>query len=366
MYTEFTALSREVLEQIALNLSTQQNYHLARTCRILAEVASARPLYQHVHLRLDGPAAQACQQLYNRLERMPHLGRYTRSYQIEGPAIPLSSTSSVPAITANATIAFLLLNRMPRLLSIDLPFFHPRATDARFINERLSTVASIRSLRHVEINGSNGHVTFHMLLPLLRSARLEGLNLSSFEFDIDDIALRPPETQCSGITDLTLDAVKFGESAREARVGVGFRKLLHIFPMLLQLELRSMDHVPPRWIMHTVTRSCPQLRRLAFYDMFIGERHAIHTEDSGFLERLTELEELVGSGRCFTDTSLLQLASTATLVDLTECDLAPTAQAYAVCRWAHDPAIQRRRTVKLKRANGDLTLAIWVRSPSLR
>ena len=98
--------------------------------------------------------------------------------------------------------------------------------------------------------------------------------------------------------------------------------------------------------------------------MFIGNGHALNLADSRYLRRFTELEELVASGRCFTDTSLLQLASTATFVDLTECDLAPTAQAYVVCRWAHDPAIQRRRTVKLKRANGDLTLAVWVRSPS--
>ena len=75
-------------------------------------------------------------------------------------------------------------------------------------------------------------------------------------FDFEDMPWGAPDIQSPGIKDLTLDSVKFGDPpGGPARVGTGFQNLLHIFPILHQLELRSMDHVPPEWIIPSVARS---------------------------------------------------------------------------------------------------------------
>lgn len=353
MPVQLLSLSRELLEEIALNLESLDNYKLALTCRDLAGIVSGRPLYERVSVHLGG---NSCERLYTRLEEVPELGQRIRHYHIESDwSLPPSRHISA-SLAVNLTLAFHLIRRMPNIKLLELPIFSQNGGDADLIAACLRRVTIAASLQQVHVYGWADRLSLQSILPLLAMPNLTGLHL--LDFQLSEVQHWSP-TPFTSILSFTL-----GEFFKPTVLPVGatqesaFRNIFQRFPNVRHLRLLDHCNADPGPILCLIPDNFPGLRTLNIENSFHDEGSIEAGGD--WLASLPELESLTADGYSLGQTSLFYLSAKATYVDLRESRRSQTSLAYAIQKWTRDPAITQRRRVLMTRHNDTLTDSILV------
>ena len=353
MPVQLLSLSRELLEEIALNLDSSDNYWLALTCRELSGIASGRPLYDRVRVHLGG---KSCERLYARLEEVPDLGQRIRHYHIESDW-SLPRPPHIPAMqVVSLTLAFHLIRRMPNVKLLELPIFAQTGADADLISDCLRRLTIAPSLRELIVYGWEDRLSPQSILPLLVMPNLTGLHL--LDFQLQEMQHWSP-TPFTSILSLTL-----GDFSRSTVLRVGattvsaFRNIFLRFPNVRHLYLLDHCDADPGHILRLLPDSYPGLRTLNVENSFDAE--GTIEDDEDWLASLPELDSLTADGYSLGQTSLFHLSPKATYVDLRNSLRNQVALAYAIQKWTRDPAITQRRRVDMTRHNDALTDSILV------
>lgn len=329
-------LSSELLEMIALNLSSQDCLRLMLTCKTMHNSVCGAPLHHTIELDYEPEDAQrSCttDRFCAHLERHPSKGVWIKNYDLWSAFGIDFGLFDVGTLAYRTARAVQLADKMPNLLGFCFPLLHSACT-ANLVQSIVTHVASIKTLQEIDIlqRPTDFTLSLEQIAPLLALPALRRISLDGILVDWQEFS--PTELVCQTVVNLSLSDISTDNP--------GLDKLFQIFPSVEILRVSNMPDLATRTILDGITAYYPFLRELSLVPQDTqGDRPPC------WLSRLPALESLVLSGRSLDHSDLLELSATVRFLDLKALHLPVASIAYAISKWIKDPAIRYKRRVKL-------------------